>query len=200
MEPLFEFLDQIDKELLLFLHRQSTPFLDVAMVAITEKYHWIPLYLVLIVVLIRQFGWQAIYSIVAVILLVVVSDQLTSSFMKPFFGRFRPCHDPEIGHLIRIIRRCGGEFGFVSSHAANSFSVSTFYILLFHKTHRYVWWLLIWPLLFSYSRIYLGVHYPLDVLGGAIVGIGLGWMMYAVTKKLSVIVPFTFTPTTRHAL
>ncbi len=198
MEQLLEFLDQIDKELLLFLHRQSTPFLDIAMVAITEKYSWIPLYLILIVVLIRQFGWQAIYSIVAVILLVIVSDQLTSSFMKPFFGRFRPCHDPEIGHLIRIIRRCGGEFGFVSSHAANSFSVSTFYILLFYKTHRYVWWLLIWPLLFSYSRIYLGVHYPLDVLGGALVGIALGWLVYGITKSLSQKIPFAFKPDQGH--
>lgn len=194
MEQVLEFLDQVDKDLLLFLHHQSSPFLDVAMVAITEKYNWIPLYLLLIFALIRQFRWQAVYSMAAVILLVILSDQLTSGFMKPFFGRFRPCHDPEIGHLIRIIRRCGGEFGFVSSHAANSFSVSTFFILLFHKSHRYIWWLLIWPLLFSYSRIYLGVHYPLDVLGGALVGIGLGWMMYRATEKLSEKVPFEFTP------
>lgn len=194
MEQVLEFLDQVDKDLLLFLHNQSSPFLDVAMVAITEKHIWIPLYLLLIFALIRQFRWQAVYSIAAVILLVILSDQLTSGFMKPFFGRFRPCHDPEIGHLIRIIRRCGGEFGFVSSHAANSFSVSTFFILLFHKSHRYIWWLLIWPLLFSYSRIYLGVHYPLDVLGGALVGIGLGWLVYRATEKLSEKVPIEFRP------
>ena len=194
MEQVLEFLDHIDKELLLYLHHHSTPFLDVAMVAVTEKYNWIPLYLILILALVRQFGWQAVYSMVAVILLVIISDQLTSGFMKPFFGRFRPCHDPEIGHLIRIIRRCGGEFGFVSSHAANSFSVSTFFILLFRKTHRYVWWILIWPILFSYSRIYLGVHYPFDILCGAVIGIGLGWLVFWGTGKLSEKVPFEFTP------
>jgi undecaprenyl-diphosphatase len=199
MEQVLEFLDHIDKELLLFLHKQSTPFLDVAMVAVTEKYTWILLYLILILALIRQFGWQSVYSIVAVILLVIISDQLTSGLMKPFFGRLRPCHDPEIGHLIRIIRRCGGEFGFVSSHAANSVSVSTFFILLFRKSHRYVWWILIWPLLFSYSRIYMGVHYPLDVLCGAVVGIALGWLVYWGTEKLSEKVPFEFTPYRRQA-
>jgi undecaprenyl-diphosphatase len=119
--------------------------------------------------------------------------------MKPLFGRLRPCHDPEIGHLIRIIRRCGGEFGFVSSHAANSVSVSTFFILLFRKSHRYVWWILIWPLLFSYSRIYMGVHYPLDVICGAVVGIALGWLVYWGTEKLSQKVPFEFTPYRRQA-
>jgi undecaprenyl-diphosphatase len=199
MEQVLEFLDHIDKELLLFLHKQSTPFLDVAMVAVTEKYTWILLYLILILALIRQFGWQSVYSIVAVILLVIISDQLTSGLMKPLFGRLRPCHDPEIGHLIRIIRRCGGEFGFVSSHAANSVSVSTFFILLFRKSHRYVWWILIWPLLFSYSRIYMGVHYPLDVICGAVVGIALGWLVYWGTEKLSQKVPFEFTPYRRQA-
>ena len=194
MEQLLEFLDAYDKELLLFLHNQSSDIMDFLMANITQKYHWIPLYLILIAALFKEFGWQGLYSVVAVILLVVISDQLTSSFMKPFFGRFRPCHDPEIGHLIRIITRCGGEYGFVSSHAANSFSVSTFFVLLFSKTYRFAWWLILWPLLFSYSRIYLGVHYPLDVLCGALVGIGLGYLGFILTRKFSMIVPFEFEP------
>ena len=194
MEQVLEILDAFDKELLLFLHSQSSDIIDFLMANITQKYNWIPLYLILIAALFKEFGWQGIYAVIAVILLVVVSDQLTSSFMKPFFGRFRPCHDPEIGHLIRIITRCGGEYGFVSSHAANSFSVSTFFVLLFGKTYRFAWWLLLWPLLFSYSRIYLGVHYPLDVLCGALVGIGLGYLGFILTRRLSVIVPFKFDP------
>jgi undecaprenyl-diphosphatase len=193
MEQIFEFLDQVDKELLLFLQQQGAPWSDHIWAAITEKYNWIPLYAILLIALFRQFGWQAVYSMIAVVLLVIMADQLTSTFMKPFFGRYRPCHDPEIGHLVRIVTRCGGEFGFVSSHASDSFSVITFFILLFHRSHRYCWWLLIWPLLFSYSRIYLGVHYPLDVLCGALVGIVLGYLVYSGTKKLSEIVPFEFT-------
>ena len=162
------------------------------MAGITQKFNWLPLYVILIALLIKHFGWQALYSTIAVILLVVISDQLTSSFMKPFFGRLRPCHDPEIGHLIKIVTRCGGEFGFVSSHAANSFSVSTFFILLFRNTHKYIWWLLVWPILFSYSRIYLGVHYPLDVICGAMVGIALGYLIFKVTDRLSTVIPFKF--------
>lgn len=194
MEQVFDFLEQVDKELLLYLHNLSSPFLDTMMAGITKKYNWLPLYLVLLVALYRQFGWQAIYSVIAVVVLIALSDQITSSVMKPLFGRLRPCHDQEIGHLIRIITRCGGEYGFVSSHAANSFSVTTFFILLFGKSHRYIWWLMVWPLLFSYSRIYLGVHYPLDILGGAVVGIGLGYLVFIGTRKVSEIVPFGFTP------
>jgi undecaprenyl-diphosphatase len=194
MEQLFEFLDHIDKDLLLYLQSQHTLFLDTIMAGITNKYNWWPLYLLLLVALYRQFGWHAIYSLVAVVVLIILSDQITSSLMKPLFGRFRPCHDPEIGHLVRIVTKCGGFYGFVSGHAANSFAVTTFFLLLFVKTHRYFWWLLIWPLAFSYSRIYLGVHYPLDILGGTLVGIFLGYLVFIGTSKLSLKVPFGFTP------
>jgi len=197
MEQLFEFLDHLDKDLLLYLQSQNTPLMDTLMAGITSKYNWLPLYLLLLLALFRQFGWQAVYSVVAVVLLVILSDQITSSLMKPLFGRLRPCHDPEIGHLVRIVTKCGGLYGFVSGHASNSFAVTTFFLLLFHKTHRYVWWLLIWPIFVSYSRIYLGVHYPLDILGGALVGIILGYLVFVGTSKLSLKLPFGFTPV-RH--
>ena len=197
MEQLFEIVEQVDKDLLLYLQSLSAPLLDQVMAAITETYVWIPLYLLLIFALFKQFGWQTIYSLVAVAIVITLSDQITSSLMKPLFGRFRPCHDPEIGHLVRIVTKCGGQFGFVSSHAANTFSVATFFILLFRKSHAYFWVLIIWPVVVSYSRIYLGVHYPLDILGGAVVGILLGILVFFSTRKLSVVIPFGFTPV-RH--
>ncbi|GJM30827.1 MAG: lipid A 4'-phosphatase [Cyclobacteriaceae bacterium] len=194
MPEILELIDQLDKELLLSIQRQSSPFLDFLMAAITDKYNWIPLYLVLLIGLFRQFGWQAVYFVLAVVVLITLSDQLTSSLMKPYFGRFRPCHDPEIGHLVRIVTRCGGSYGFVSSHAANSVAVSTFFILIFRKSHPFVWLVIIWPLVVCYSRMYLGVHYPLDILGGTAVGVGLGYLVYWGTQKLSMIVPFKFKP------
>ena len=192
MEQIIDMVIQWDQQAMLFIHSHSGPFLDSLMAGITEKYNWIPLYLLLVFLLIRQFGWHALYSIVAVVLLVVISDQLTSSLMKPFFQRLRPCHDPEIGHMVRIITKCGGYYGFVSSHAANSFAVTTFFWCLFHTHTRWIVWIVLWPIVVSYSRIYLGVHYPLDILGGALVGVFLGYAMYRFMGWLSPKVPFSF--------
>ena len=182
----------MDKELLLYLHNQNSAIMDTIMANITQKYSWIPLYMILIYALIREFGWQSVYSIVAIVILVIISDQLVSSLMKPFFGRLRPCHDPDIGHLINIVTRCGGKYSFVSGHATNSFSVSTFFLLIFVRQYKFAWLVLIWPILFSYSRIYLGVHYPLDVICGAMLGIVLGYLMFRITQKASVKIPFAF--------
>ena len=192
MEQIIEILVHWDQQVMLAIHGLSNPFFDQLMAAITEKYNWIPLYLLLVYLLVRQFGWHALYSIAAVVLLVVISDQLTSSFMKPFFQRFRPCHDPEIGHMVRIITKCGGYYGFVSSHAANSFAVTTFFWCLFHRRFPWIGWIVLWPLVVGYSRIYLGVHYPLDILGGALVGIVLGYMVFGFTRLASQKVPFNF--------
>lgn len=195
MESIFDIIVKWDQQILLFLHGLSSPFLDTLMAGATEKYNWIPLYLLLLYILYKNFGWQALYSIIAVVLLITLSDQITSSFMKPFFQRYRPCHDPEIGHLIRIVTKCGGSYGFVSSHAANSMALSTFFWLIFKEKYRWIIWIFIWPLLFSYSRMYLGVHYPLDILGGTLVGILLGYLVFRFTKWASGKVPFAFSPT-----
>ncbi len=194
MEQLFETLIELDQQVLLYLHGLSSPWMDVVMAGVTEKYNWLPLYLLLFIILFKNFGWQGIYTLVAVVILITLSDQLTSSFMKPFFHRFRPCHDPEIGHLVRIVTKCGGYFGFVSSHASNSFAVATYFWLIFHNKYRWMIWLLVWPVIVSYSRIYLGVHYPLDILGGAIVGIVLGYLVYRMSKWSSTKIPFVFVP------
>ncbi len=194
MDNLIEALIHWDKEMLLTLHQMSTPWLDTAMAAITEKYHWIPLYLLLLIMLYRQFGWHFVYSVVAIVLLISLSDQLTSSVMKPLFARDRPCHDPEIGHLVRIITKCGGPYGFVSSHASNSMALTTFIFLIFRQKYPWIFWLILWPLSVSYSRIYLGVHYPLDILGGLLVGILIGFFIFKITFWLSKRVPFKFAP------
>lgn len=194
MEQIFDLLLQWDRQLLLSIQGHHSSFSDLLWAGITEKYYWIPLYLLMLYILFRYLGWQALYVLVALTLLITLSDQLTSSVMKPLFGRLRPCHDPEIGHLVRIVTKCGGTYGFVSSHAANSFAVCTFFWLIFKQRFPWIMALFVWPLLVSYSRIYLGVHYPLDVLGGAVTGAVLGYLIFLGTRWFSKKIPFQFRP------
>ncbi|NJK94870.1 MAG: phosphatase PAP2 family protein, partial [Bacteroidales bacterium] len=115
-------------------------------------------------------------SLLIIALMVIATDQV-SVFIKDTVQRLRPCHDMAIQSLVHTVHGCGGKFGFVSSHAANSFGVAMFFTMFF--SHRWVGvMLMIWALIVSYSRIYLGVHYPGDVLGGALLGMIIGALFF----------------------
>jgi undecaprenyl-diphosphatase len=117
-------------------------------------------------------------------LLIVLIDQTSVHLFKEVFHRLRPCHQPRISHLVHIVNNhCGGQYGFVSSHAANSFGFATFTILFF-KNNRFSWFIFAWALLLSYSRIYLGVHYPSDIVGGWMLGIFWGLVITVIYNKI----------------
>ena len=122
-----------------------------------------------------------------IILAVALADSITSRLFKPFFARLRPCHDTQLVRLLHLPDGCGGQFGFLSSHAANSVALAVFLSLVLPtKRFRVLKWLvLLWAALLSYSRIYLGAHYPADVLGGAAVGALLGWAAATLFKRLN---------------
>jgi undecaprenyl-diphosphatase len=117
--------------------------------------------------------------LVSIALLITVSDQL-SNFFKLGVGRLRPCYDPDLSGLIRLVKSsCGGRYGYFSAHAANSFAIAIFFTYLFRKSYSFLAWILIfWAMVVSYSRIYVGVHFPLDVLSGALAGSFMGWLFY----------------------
>jgi undecaprenyl-diphosphatase len=166
-----EILDSLDRSLFVFLNGIHHPVFDFIMFWASDRFIWIPFYAVLVFLIIKKFGLESAYILVSVALVVVISDQFTSGIMKPLFERFRPCHNPELMEYIHLVGRCGGRYGFASSHAANTFGAAMFLWLLFRGAYSYPWLFFVWAGLVSYSRIYLGVHYPGDILIGGLIGV-----------------------------
>jgi undecaprenyl-diphosphatase len=169
---------EIDKELFLYLNSLHNPFWDTIMLMVTRKETWIPFFAIILFFIIKNYRGKALPVMIIVALVILFSDQFSVLF-KDYFQRLRPVHDPVIGSLVHNVLRKGSDFGFVSSHAANGFAIFVFTSRLF-KNLRYSFLIFFWAVLFSYSRIYSGVHYPLDILGGAV----LGWIIGILCFKL----------------
>ena len=176
---MIETIHQLDTQLFLFLNGINSPFFDPIMIFFSGKLTWLPFYLILCFLLYRKFGWRMVWPLLGAALVVTLADQTSVHLFKNIFERLRPCHNPEIKDLIHLATgRCaGGRFGFVSSHAANTFGVAIFLLLLMRKNWFTVL-MLIWAALVSYSRIYLGVHYPADIIVGGILGVVCGYAVW----------------------
>lgn len=174
-----------DKQALLTLNGSDSIFWDGFMWIYTSTIIWIPLAMMLLYVIIKNNKLKETFLILLMIALVIfLCDRISSGFFKPYFKRFRPTQDPEIMYLVDIVNGYrGGAYGFISSHAANSFGIFTFTSLLLKKRELTIS-LLLWAILNSYSRIYLGVHYPGDILCGSILGCLCGYLIYLLYKYL----------------
>jgi undecaprenyl-diphosphatase len=182
-------LNDWDTQLFLLLNGMHSPWLDAAMWWISEKTSWIPLYLGLSGYLFFRFRWRAVWILAGTAVLVAIADQSSVWLFKEVFQRIRPCLQPEIADRVHLVNDyCGGRFGFISSHACNHFAVAVFTALWIRR--RWYWsGILLWAGVVSYSRIYLGVHFPGDVLGGAVVGSLLAWAAYAFMVRREVLGP-----------
>ncbi len=184
-EILMDKIINLDKEVFLFLNGLHSSFFDSAMSLMTETYFWLPLYLFLIFIIIQKYKKDSVWILVGVMVTIVLCDQITTGFMKPFFARLRPSHEPGLEGLVHIVNNYrGGLYGFASSHAANTFGVAMFLWLILKSNWRWIGFIFIWAAVMSYTRIYLGVHYPGDILVGALVGIGCGWIAYRISNYL----------------
>jgi undecaprenyl-diphosphatase len=173
---MLDLLNQWDKDLFLYLNGLHNTLWDYVLTLFTLTPVWIPFYLVILAIIVKKYGKKSLWIILCVTLMILFADQF-SGILKHTVKRLRPSNDPEISQLAHVFFTKGGLYGFVSAHAANSFSFATFSILLF-KNSRYTFFIIPWAMMIAYSRIYLGVHYPGDVLGGAILGIMFGIGIY----------------------
>jgi undecaprenyl-diphosphatase len=175
---MLEYLIALDTRLFLFFNGFHSPFWDTIMWYISATATWVPLYMLIIFFIFKEYKKQGFVPLVFLVLVILLADKISVHGFKFVFERLRPTHNPEIANLVHIVRDYrGGSFGFVSSHAANTFGLASFSSLLF-VNKKYTWFIYIWAVLVSYSRIYLGVHYPGDILGGAVLGWLIGYLVF----------------------
>ncbi|MGR3809996.1 phosphatase PAP2 family protein [Jiulongibacter sp. NS-SX5] len=174
-----EQLIQLDVELFRYLNGLHTPFFDGIMAWVTSSRTWISLYLLIVFFLFKNFGWKTggIFFLFLAFS-AGLADHITSGIMKPAFERLRPCQNPELTEWLHLVGRCGGRYGFASSHASNTFSLACGLSLIYASKRWLVIGVFLWAIIVSYSRIYVGVHYPGDVITGALIGIFISLLLY----------------------
>ena len=184
---LLEHIIAADQQLFFFLNGLNSPFWDNFFYLFSHKLTFILFYAALIYFVIKTSKKQAVWIILSIIIVVTLSDQLASGVLKPLVQRFRPSRDPSLEGLVHLVfGKKGGLYGFASSHAANTFAVATFLALVYRN--RFVSFaVLSWAVVTSYSRIYLGVHYPLDVICGGAIGAFFASMTYLTSIKTNMI-------------
>jgi len=176
---------KLDSKLFLFLNNLGTPKFDTFWISLSMIEANILMYLFLIFLLFytqktRPKFLYIFYLLSVIALMITITDQGANIF-KDYFQRLRPCYDESIKDSLRLVKEnCGGKYGFFSAHASNSFSLAIFFGLLFKNRMRYIIIItMIYALLISYSRIYLGVHFPIDIIVGSSFGICVGIIMYS---------------------
>jgi|GWRWMinimDraft_6_1066014.scaffolds.fasta_scaffold07308_4 undecaprenyl-diphosphatase len=176
---MFTFLNEIDHSLFLRLNSYHNPSLDWIMIGISNSKTWIPFYLFLVYLIFKSHTRnKAIFYVLLTLISVGISDYIASGIFKPFFERFRPCHTDSLKGIMILVGECGGKFGFVSSHASTSFALAFSIFFIFKKKFGLYIFMIFWAILVGYSRIYLGVHFPIDIIFGAILGIIITFIVF----------------------
>lgn len=176
----------IDHQIFFFINRQlANHFFDIIMPVIRNKLSWIPLYLLIFTFIVWKHPASWWKMLLAILFTIALTDGISSHIIKPLFHRIRPCHAAGIaGHARLLLSHCSGGYSFTSSHAANHFGLALIFSLLLAKHSRWIWpAFLFWATLISFAQIYVGVHYPADVAGGAITGIACGFISWYFYQK-----------------
>lgn len=182
----------LDKEIFLLINQGlSNPVFDWLLPILRNPFTWAPLYLFVIIFFIKHYGKVGILVVLCTLINFGISDGISSHLIKKNVKRIRPCNDIEFKHDINLRVRCGSGFSFTSSHATNHFAMAFFWIVLFRRKWKHTLWLcILWAALISFSQIYVGVHYPFDILCGALLGSLIGILNGNLFKRF---VPSFFT-------
>ncbi|MCB0765148.1 MAG: phosphatase PAP2 family protein [Flavobacteriales bacterium] len=183
---MWERLDSIDRQAFLAVNGAHAPWADPIMWSVSDMITWFPLYAFFLFLLQRRYDWRGLLWCLPVIaLMVLCSDKGSVVLFKETVQRLRPCHEPALAGMVHTVREhCGGSFGFVSSHASNHFAIAAFMSVLLQRSPRWApFALVLWAAFVAYSRIYLGVHYPGDVLVGALYGGAIGLVFGSVLHR-----------------
>jgi undecaprenyl-diphosphatase len=176
---MFGTLAELDATLLVWIHSHlHNEVLDWLMPVFREKWTWLPLYIFLIAFMLLNFGKRGGLWILFFVFAIICADTISTRVLKYQVKRVRPCHTEQVAERLEILVSCGGTYGFVSSHAANHFAMAAFIFFTLGRAVRRVRWpVMIWAGLVAFAQVYVGVHYPLDILGGAVLGLSLGWLL-----------------------
>ncbi len=160
------------------------PFFDLVLPFMRQQEFWYFFYLFLLVFSLYNFGVKGCWWSVSLIMTVIIADLFSSSLMKSLIWRFRPCRDPDLADQVRVlVNYCPQSSSFTSSHACNHFAAAWFIFITLNQTGSWRWLLFVWAFIISYAQVYVGVHFPLDILGGAILGTAIGYGMSILFQK-----------------
>ncbi|MFL9845699.1 phosphatase PAP2 family protein [Flavobacterium rhizosphaerae] len=192
---MLEKLLELDRNLFVWLNSLGSETFDPLWIIITKQVSWIPIFAIILWLAFKRLGWRhAVLVIFCIAVLVAFTDQ-TTVFFKNHFQRLRPQNNSDIASFVRAVQH-RSSFSFMSGHAASSMAVSFFLYKVLHPYLKYMGFFFIWPVLFAYSRIYLGLHYPGDILAGYLWGLLSAWCML----KLYAYLRNRFFPVQKEAL
>lgn len=173
---------QLDVQLFVYLNGLGSATYDTLWLMITKQAYWTPFFILLLYLVYKKIGVKSILFLLLFVTLLIIATDQTANLFKANFQRLRPCNNPDINTIIRIVKS-SDTFSFFSGHAANSMATMTFVFLIIKRHYRFAFLLFLFPLIFAYSRIYLGLHYPLDILTGYFFGAIFGFVAYKLFQK-----------------
>lgn len=182
---MLETIQHWDEVILFAINNTHTPFWDKFMLFVSRKQTWYIFYAILLFCLYKTYPLKSVgIKVLIIVLLIAMADRFSSGFCKPFFKRYRPCYDVNLAPKLQVPEKAGSQYGFISSHAANSFAIAMIFGFWLKPRKYWLTGMLIWATLISYSRVYLAVHYTTDVLAGGITGVLFALICYKFAKVL----------------